>query len=656
MNFLKGLPTGLIRILFACIFAAFMALGLAQTSIPQRVEIALEDHWQFRDTVTPSDDTIIVFIDEAAVQKMGFYPFDRKLLAKTLTFLNRAKADRIYIDAGLSIPESEADDKALEAAIAALGPDKIALPVSQIENPDRTYRLIRPTARLSQSATLVTSRFVFDDQQKLRAIGGLPDENLALAADWLNRRAELRATAIPVNFQISAARLKRYAFMDVAAGKIDPRAFEGKKVIIGLTLKTPQFTLNAPTQGPIVRAEAIALASETKLAHVTGLKWSALAQVGLVLATTLFAALIIYRLSWGKGLVVTLALVVCWFPAAQHLWISQKLHVPILAPAFGLLLTWQILKLDESFLGQLVLRIRKGLFGVGQNALLAAAEVIAQPAIVFNSSGALLGANEAFKALRAAHLKPDDARALPNHLGALFLSPGELLAKPEVDQPTRHVDVQFSQGKLEFEASVRWVRSITSSIAIASLKDVTESRQRERALSQLAYKDVLTGVGNRTAFQVNLLSFTEAAVSQPFAVLVIDLDGFKAINDEHGHHAGDQLLIAIAARISGLMRPQDFVARVGGDEFTILYPSGDPEAVQRFADSLIGAILEPVEIDAGIVSVGASVGVAMCPLHHYDGATVVKLADAAMYVAKRQKPAFAIHGMDEPRAWRSHKA
>ncbi|MEY3233596.1 diguanylate cyclase domain-containing protein [Aquidulcibacter sp.] len=648
MRFLKALPTGLIRILFACIFAAIVAIGLSKTEVPQRVESALADHWQFRDAVAPSEDTIIIFIDEKAVQTMGYYPFDRRLMAKTLAILNQAEVDRIYIDAGLSVPESEVDDLELENALAALGPKKLALPVSQIENPDRTYRLIQPLGRFSRHTTLVTSIFGIDGQQKLRTVSGLPDEKLALSADWLNRRPDLRAGELPLNFQISVPKFKRYAFLDVAAGRISPSALRGKKVIIGLSLKTPQFTLIAPNQGPIVRAEAIALATETANTNFARHQWTPVGQVGLVLAATLLATLIIYRLSWGRGLLATIVLVVCWFPIAQYLWITQKIQIPILTPAFGFLLTWQILKLDESFLGQLALRVRKSLFGVGQNALLAAAEVVAEPAIVFNSSGLLLGANEAFKALRSAQLTSEEARNLPGHLDALFLSADKLLALPEAKQATGHIDVQFKHSNQEFEASVRWVRSITSSIAIASLKDVTESRQRERALSQLAYKDVLTGVGNRTAFQVQLKSMTESAASQPFAALVIDLDGFKAINDEYGHHAGDQLLVKIAERISSLLRPQDFVARIGGDEFTILYPSGELEAVEIFTDRLIRAILEPVEIDAGTVRVGASVGVALCPMHHYDGPTVVKMADAAMYVAKRQKPAFAIHGMAEP--------
>jgi diguanylate cyclase (GGDEF)-like protein len=656
MRFLKALPTGLIRILFACIFAAIVAIGLSKTEIPQRVEAALADHWQFRDAIAPSEDTIIIFIDEKAVQTMGYYPFDRRLMAKTLALLDQANVDRIYIDAGLSVPESEVDDLELENALAALGPQKIALPVSQIENPDGTYRLIQPIARFSSHARLVTSIFAIDAQQKIRSASGLPDESLALSSDWLNRRPDLRAGELPLNFQISVPKFKRYAFLDVAAGRINPSALRGKKVIIGLSLKTPQFTLTAPVQGPIVRAEAIALATETTNTDFARPKWTPVGHVGLVLAATLFAALIIYRLNWGRGLLATLALVVCWFPLAQYLWITHKVQVPILTPAFCFLLTWQILKLDESFLGQLALRIRKSLFGVGQNALLAAAEVIAEPAIVFNSSGKLLGANEAFKALRRAHLTSEDTHTLPSNLDAMFLSAEHLLALPQADQATGHIDVQFKHGNQEFEASIRWVRSLTSSIAIASLKDVTESRQRERALSQLAYKDVLTGVGNRTAFQVLLQSLTESATSQPFAVMVIDLDGFKAINDAYGHHAGDELLIGIAERISGLLRPQDFVARIGGDEFTILYPSNDLDAVENFTDKLMRAILEPVEIDAGTVRVGASVGVAMCPMHHYDGSKVLKMADAAMYVAKRQKPAFAVHGMAEPQLCRQQQA
>ena len=99
-----------------------------------------------------------------------------------------------------------------------------------------------------------------------------------------------------------------------------------------------------------------------------------------------------------------------------------------------------------------------------------------------------------------------------------------------------------------------------------------------------------------------------------------------------------------------------FVARIGGDEFTILYPSNDLDAVESFTDKLMRAILEPVEIDAGTVRVGASVGVAMCPMHHYDGSKVLKMADAAMYVAKRQKPAFAVHGMAEPQLCRQQQA
>jgi CHASE2 domain-containing sensor protein len=93
MRFLKALPTGLIRILFACSFAAILALSLSKTEIPQRVETALADHWQFRDTIEPSEDTIIIFIDEeGCADQWDIYPFDRRLMAKTLTILESSQS------------------------------------------------------------------------------------------------------------------------------------------------------------------------------------------------------------------------------------------------------------------------------------------------------------------------------------------------------------------------------------------------------------------------------------------------------------------------------------------------------------------------------------------------------------------------------------
>ena len=618
------------------------------TELPRRVEVALADYWQFNQSITPSDQVVIINIDEEAVRKMGYYPFDRRLMARVLVYLKQAQSDRIYVDAGLSTPESATDDYELEKAIHAVGPDSIALPVSQVESADGSYKLIRPLPRFAKHATLVTSKFDFDPHRKVRSVKGLPSEELALSADWLNRRADFRGAELPINFQFSASKVRRYDFLDVAYGRVNHNVLKGKKVIIGITIKSPQFTLIAPVQGPIVRAEAIAIAAETAKTNYKVKKWSLVQQIVLVLLVALLCSAIIYRLNWRLSFIVTTLLVVTWLPLAHYLSINQKQPVPILAPAIALIATWQLLKLDESFFGQFVSRLRNRILGVGQNALIAAIEVSAQPALVFNASGMILGQNTAFRLLIYAP-NENEARTSPaDHLSQIFASPTEMLQIAEKPDTNVRKDIQIIGKNQEYQVSIGWVQSIAGPLAVANLTDVTEERERERRLTQLAFKDALTGVGNRTAFEKELKTFSEAASQYPFAIILIDLDGFKMINDQYGHAAGDQLLIAIANRVDQILDPKHFFARLGGDEFAVIHLGDNLSAIQELATKLVETILTPVRVDEGIVKVGASLGAALCPMHHQDSAVVTKLADTALYLAKKQKPAYAIHGSSEP--------
>ena len=123
------------------------------------------------------------------------------------------------------------------------------------------------------------------------------------------------------------------------------------------------------------------------------------------------------------------------------------------------------------------------------------------------------------------------------------------------------------------------------------------------------------------------------------AVLFVDIDGFKAINDDHGHAAGDHVLQVLAARLKAAVRQQDVVARLGGDEFTILCRdvSTSTEATD-VANRILAYIETPITLDHQPHKVGASIGVAIAP---YDGLTttdLVRAADVAMYTAKRSAP------------------
>jgi diguanylate cyclase (GGDEF)-like protein len=127
------------------------------------------------------------------------------------------------------------------------------------------------------------------------------------------------------------------------------------------------------------------------------------------------------------------------------------------------------------------------------------------------------------------------------------------------------------------------------------------------------------------------------------ALLIIDLDEFKAVNDGHGHEAGDMVLKTIAQRLREALRAEDTAGRIGGDEFVAVLPRrSDAQAAAQVAEKLIAAISRPVEVSGHALSVGASIGIAVFPDHGADADALSRAADQAMYTVKRtRKNAFA---------------
>jgi diguanylate cyclase (GGDEF)-like protein/PAS domain S-box-containing protein len=173
---------------------------------------------------------------------------------------------------------------------------------------------------------------------------------------------------------------------------------------------------------------------------------------------------------------------------------------------------------------------------------------------------------------------------------------------------------------------------------VAVLRDVTERRRLQERLERLAHYDSLTALPNRALFFDRLDGAVARARREErrFALLFVDLDGFKAINDHYGHDAGDYLLFEIARRLRAAIRDSDTAGRMGGDEFTILLDNiSRPEDATAVADKIRSSLAESIEIPSGArVAVGASVGIAVFPDDGADGETVLKAADSAMYAIK----------------------
>lgn len=166
-----------------------------------------------------------------------------------------------------------------------------------------------------------------------------------------------------------------------------------------------------------------------------------------------------------------------------------------------------------------------------------------------------------------------------------------------------------------------------------------EQRVRERTheLKHQALHDALTGLPNRVLLHDRIEQSIRMMHRNdiPFALLFLDLDGFKEINDTFGHYTGDILLARVSSRLQAQLRETDTIARLGGDEFGVLLTGLEtPETAERLARQLIKALDQPVLIEDHKLTVGASVGIAHCPVHGSDATTLMRCADVAMYAAK----------------------
>ena len=226
----------------------------------------------------------------------------------------------------------------------------------------------------------------------------------------------------------------------------------------------------------------------------------------------------------------------------------------------------------------------------------------------------------------------------------------EVLGETEYERRRPHIEAALSGQRVMFESGAEGhqyfettyipFRDAEGQVAglVALSQDITSHKRQHQILLDASQTDPLTGALNRAGFDLRVGEALLRAHEDhhPIALLMVDLDRFKPVNDEHGHATGDALLVAVAQRLQKVLRPTDLLARLGGDEFAVVLPDvKDDAAAKTVARKIVGALGEVFTIEGKQLSIGASVGLALARNGEDSVQSLAQRADVALYQAKR---------------------
>jgi diguanylate cyclase (GGDEF)-like protein/PAS domain S-box-containing protein len=271
--------------------------------------------------------------------------------------------------------------------------------------------------------------------------------------------------------------------------------------------------------------------------------------------------------------------------------------------------------------------------------------------LVLDESGAVQSSNPSF-----VRILGGDAAVPGVSLAALLAPHGPLVAgliaeSFESGRP-RDADLEIDvrgRGRIWVELSVN---PLGPNLLQGLLNDITERKRAENAAHELAVRDSITGLLNRRGLDnaLNTVLSSAIAESRQLALLLVDLDYFKAVNDTYGHEAGDHVLREVAHVLSQSVRRTDIVGRTGGDEFVVLLPGIEgPYKAEEIAQNIIEGIRKPIPLgDGKFAHIGASVGISLTGLVREPAAALLRRADVAMYAAKQAGRGRALLGHSHP--------
>ncbi len=606
-----------------------------------------------------SGDLVVVEIDPTSLTEIEVWPWPRGLYAVALDELFAAGARNIALNVDLSSPSVPDEDQMLQRALAR-SDGKVILPL---------FKQFSKSAQDERQLTLSLPIAEFREFTQLAFINMQPE------ADGLFRRMAVRESwegqefpSLPatlansvgagfgsffIDYGIRLSSIPRISFVDILLGTFDAAAVAGKQVIIGATAVELGNQLAVPVHHVVSGTLIQAIAYES-LAQGRALLRIAPAPI-LVVAflLALFLGPCFAEWSWRRGLVIVLLIsALSW---------SLTLVAQTLTPVLIDTTPWILLifltyafalvrRIDQQglrliFQGVEIRRRDEMMRNVVENSLVGI--------ITMDDKGVIESINPAALIMFAC---PSD-ETVGRHVGNFFsglseeCKDEELLDFFRVGQGSHEMEGRSKDGRIfPVEAEITEIKIDDRRSLTAFIRDITQRKNQEKELEHHALHDPLTDLPNRTLLFNRLdhaISFAQRS-RKPLALLLIDLDRFKVVNDTLGHHFGDLLLKQVGLRLQSQVRESDTIARLGGDEFALLLPEiADLEAACRISVKIHEAMEQPFMLKDFKFEISASIGIAMFPEHGDETTKLIQMADTAMYMAKEEQSGFAIYSAEK---------
>lgn len=588
-----------------------------------------------------ASDVVIVGIDARSLAALSEWPWPRRHHARLLEQLARSAPRQVFLDIDFSSASNPQDDALLEAALAAWRATPVVLPafVQPATGADSALVLTRPLERFARHAALVSvnrhpsadglerawrSSWRFNDQ----ILPSIIDVHAALPPEL----------DVPIDFSISPASFAYVSYVDLLEGRIVASELADRIVYVGATAIELNDMVPVPVYQSLPGVVVQALAAESVKAGRLRAPGTWLYLLSLAAWTALCTAAFTAH-TWRRNLIIAACALAAIAAASLYAQAAQRILlevIPLALVTAGAFLLATLRSLDEQTWRALA-------YAMGMRRREALLKSIVQSStdciMCIDDRGFIRTANPAAARLFAcpgheligapiAKFVPDFAAPpdAPGSLDALLGAASEWQAR--------------AAGGAAFpvEITLSRVRLATERLYTAIVRDISERKIQQRKLEFQATHDSLTELPNRAALAAQLdelLCRPQAAGA--VALLMLDLCRFKEVNDTLGHNVGDEVLREVARRFSEAVAGRGFIARIGGDEFTVVLAGAqEAGAIAEVSQRLSDGLRRPIDVGGIGIEVGVSIGIARCPQDALDAHALLRHADVAMYVAKRR--------------------